>query len=392
MIPIEKNIIVTDVDGRRIGTTYPKRAKGLLKNGRAEYVNDREIRLKNTHASAVYNITEDENMSKVINFNTRDFVFDTNCESNVGFRGFVTTPNGNEEIWEIGSWNWNWTQIVTVLKGLEPDTDYVFRFAMTLGHNDDNKEESLVNIFRAFPDADPEDTRAENDPQRIREERTRRKAWDERYTYCIRQSRFQPVISKRDPEQDTMVRVFELPFHTDSWTDWKIMIVSQHAVARFFRAKDNEAYAGLEDLSYEQWREARTRTLEAEREAKFEDGFKGLPEGLLKAMSIPNGIPDVPEAVKNAISYRNGIPVVPGAKGGSKGSLNLSGAHLTSSSQLDKLVKLAEEGMNIDLSGAFLDFEDEDEDEEAEQNSAADDAAADSRPADAVNADESVEV
>ena len=58
MIPIEKNIIVTDVDGRRIGTTYPKRAKGLLKNGRAEYVNDREIRLTNTHASAVYTIME----------------------------------------------------------------------------------------------------------------------------------------------------------------------------------------------------------------------------------------------------------------------------------------------------------------------------------------------
>ena len=35
-------------------------AKGLLKNGRAEYVNDREIRLKYTHASTVYT-TEDEN-------------------------------------------------------------------------------------------------------------------------------------------------------------------------------------------------------------------------------------------------------------------------------------------------------------------------------------------
>ena len=87
-------------------------------------------------------------MSKVINFNTRDFVFDATCKVNRGFRGFVTTPNGNEEIWEIG--DWNWTQIITVLKGLEPDTDYVFRFAMTLGHNDDNREESLVNIFPAF--------------------------------------------------------------------------------------------------------------------------------------------------------------------------------------------------------------------------------------------------
>ena len=31
MIPIEKNIIVTDVNGIEIGATYPKRAKGLVK-------------------------------------------------------------------------------------------------------------------------------------------------------------------------------------------------------------------------------------------------------------------------------------------------------------------------------------------------------------------------
>ena len=354
MIPIEKNIIVTDVDGRRIGTTYPKRAKGLLKNGRAEYVSDREIRLKNTHASAVYNITEDERMSKVINFNTKDFVFDANCESNVGFRGWVTTPNGNEEIWEIGNWHWDWTQIVTELKGLEPDTDYIFRFAMTLGHNDDNKEESLVNIYRSVPDEDPGDTRPEDDPERIREKTLRKKAWDDRYTYCIRQSRFQPVISKRDPGQDTMLRVFELPFRTDSCTDWKVMIAAQHAVARFFRAKDNEAYAGLEDLSYEQWREARTKTLQAKRQANF----MGLPEEFFEGMSFPEGIPTVPEGTKY---FLNGIPVSLGIRGNMNGKLNLAGAHITSERMFNKLIGLAASGMNVDLSGAFVDIEDGDE-------------------------------
>ena len=352
MIPIEKNIIVTDVDGRRIGTTYPKRAKGLLKNGRAEYVNDREIRLTNTHASAVYT-TEDETMSKVINFNTRDFVFDATCKVNRGFRGFITTPNGNEEIWEIGDWNWNWTQIITVLKGLEPDTDYVFRFAMTLGHNDDNREESLVNIFPAVPDADPNDPRPENHPDCILEEAARKKAWDERYTYCIKQSRFQPVNSKRDPEQDTMIRVFELPFRTDSRTEWKVMFVAQHAVARFFRAKDNEAYAGLEDLTYEQWREQRTKTLEAEREAD-------IPDSLKKAIAIANGVSD---------GIGNG-PV-------SKGSLNLSGAVIRKKSQFDKLVELAAGGMMINLSGAILECrgdDEDDEDEELDEDEALEDA------------------
>ena len=363
MIPIEKNIIVTDVDGRRIGSTYPKRAKGLLKNGRAEYVNDREIRLKNTHASTVYN-TEDETMSKVINFNTRDFVFDATCKVNRGFRGFVTTPNGNEEIWEIGDWNWNWTQIITVLKGLEPDTDYVFRFAMTLGHNDDNKEESLVNIFPAVPDANPNDHRADDDPERLREEAARQKAWDERYTYCIKQSRFQPVISKRDTEQDSMIRVFELPFRTDSRTEWKVMFVAQHAVARFFRAKDNAAYAELEDLSYEQWREQRTKTLETEREAKLAGAFPGIPEGLRKAMSFSNGVPDLSENVRKAIAIAKGISNDAGDGSGTKGSMNLSGAIIRNKAQFDNLVKLAAGGMEINLSGAVLDYGDDDEDEE----------------------------
>ena len=99
MLLIEKNIVVTDVDGNHIGTTYPKRARGLVKNGRAEYVSDREIRLKSTRAPAVYTYTEDAKMSKVIEFNTRDFKFEDTCKSNVGFRGFVSTALGNEEIW-----------------------------------------------------------------------------------------------------------------------------------------------------------------------------------------------------------------------------------------------------------------------------------------------------
>ena len=303
-------------------------------------------------------------MSKVINFNTRDFVFDATCKVNRGFRGFVTTPNGNEEIWEIGDWNWNWTQIITVLKGLEPDTDYVFRFAMTLGHNDDNREESLVNIFPAVPDANPNDHRADDDPERLREEAARQKAWDERYTYCIKQSRFQPVISKRDPEQDTMIRVFELPFRTDSRTEWKVMFVAQHAVARFFRAKDNEAYSDLEDLSYEQWREQRTKTLEAEREAKVADAFQGIPEGLRKAMSFSDGVPDLPENVKKAIAIANGISGEFGNGPRPGGSMNLSGAIIRSKSQFDKLVELAAGGMMINLSGAVLNYRDDGEDDD----------------------------
>lgn len=244
MIPIEKNMIVLDANGRRIGFTYPKRAKGLVKNGRAEYVSDHEIRLNTTHAPAVIHHTEDIGMSKIIDFNTRDFEFEKTCNSNIGFRGFITTPVGDEEIWEIGNWGWNWTQITSKPYQLEPNTDYIFRFAMTLGHNDDNREESLVHIVYCDDE---------------------KKGWEDRFTYCIRMSRFKPIISKKVTDEQTMLRVFELPFHTGEHSEWRILIVSNHAVARFFRAKEITSYASLEDLSYEDWRRERTAFLDAER-------------------------------------------------------------------------------------------------------------------------------
>ena len=43
MIPIEKNILVVDEQGNQYEATYLKRAKGLVKNGRARFVNENTI-------------------------------------------------------------------------------------------------------------------------------------------------------------------------------------------------------------------------------------------------------------------------------------------------------------------------------------------------------------
>ncbi len=59
MIPIEKNIIVTDEQGNILEATYPKRAKGLVKNGRARYIDEKTICL----ACPPVNM-EDKNMSE----------------------------------------------------------------------------------------------------------------------------------------------------------------------------------------------------------------------------------------------------------------------------------------------------------------------------------------
>jgi hypothetical protein len=42
-IPMEKNIIVVDEQGNDYDPTYPKRAKGLVKNGRARFISEKKI-------------------------------------------------------------------------------------------------------------------------------------------------------------------------------------------------------------------------------------------------------------------------------------------------------------------------------------------------------------
>ena len=59
MIPIEKNIIVVDEQGNYYEATYPKRAKGLVKNGRARFIDENTICL-----ACPPNNTEDKIMSE----------------------------------------------------------------------------------------------------------------------------------------------------------------------------------------------------------------------------------------------------------------------------------------------------------------------------------------
>ena len=59
MTPIEKNIIVVDEQGNEYEATYPKRAKGLVKNGRARFVDENKICL----ACPPDKILEEEKMS-----------------------------------------------------------------------------------------------------------------------------------------------------------------------------------------------------------------------------------------------------------------------------------------------------------------------------------------
>ena len=63
--PIEKNVIVVDEQGNEYEATYPKRAKGLVKNGRARFVGENKICL----ACPPDKILEENNMSDNISKN-----------------------------------------------------------------------------------------------------------------------------------------------------------------------------------------------------------------------------------------------------------------------------------------------------------------------------------
>ncbi len=65
MTPIEKNVIVVDEQGNEYEATYPKRAKGLVKNGRARFVGENKICL----ACPPGKILEENKMSNNINKN-----------------------------------------------------------------------------------------------------------------------------------------------------------------------------------------------------------------------------------------------------------------------------------------------------------------------------------
>ncbi len=251
--PIEKNVIVTDAEGKEIGSTWPKRAKGLVKNGRAEYVGDREIRLLNTHAPAAYHSAEERNMSKVIDFNAREFKLDKSLSGGFGERVYLTTALGNTvEAWEIGDTYSMGTRIVCEKK-LEKNTDYLFRFAMTGGIKELSMRGSVVSKAVLYG-LDGFETEEE--------------AWEERLTFSLEESRLRPVLSKRD--RTGLLRVFELPFHTGEQENWRIVFTAANGREQIFPAEDCAAYAPLEDLSYDVWLQERKAEQEEQIEKEVE--------------------------------------------------------------------------------------------------------------------------
>lgn len=244
--PIEKNtelkrtVCVFDADGEVIGSTYPKRAAGLVKKGRARYVNDWDIRL---NVSDVMNFTEETKMDNINNnlgetkeiivapttykvheqpvnklfFSAREWAFNKACKDSVGSRSFMEGPDGViAEAYTLGNWNWNWTEILSKPLILPKNTLHTFTFWLNGGENDRNNEVCRFEIIY------------NND-------------YDNRYTYNLNRNFVKPLKKVKGWE------LYEIPFITGDNEYTELRFVAQYAPMTILTSKDKSAYADLED-------------------------------------------------------------------------------------------------------------------------------------------------
>lgn len=76
MTPIEKNVIVVDSQGNILEATYPKRAKGLVKNGRARFIDYNKICL----ACPPKNLEDNKMTDKMMDMTTGEVIEMTSGE------------------------------------------------------------------------------------------------------------------------------------------------------------------------------------------------------------------------------------------------------------------------------------------------------------------------
>ena len=225
-----KNILVTNHNGDIIGATYPKRARGLIKSGRAKQIDEGTIQLTDAVCADAFSVNymEDKKMANVIEFRARGFKLDENIANGKGTRLMVTECGESVECFEVAQGGI--ATGITKTAELEKDKDYVFRFAIKSQFVRADVAESSVSIYFKEP--------------------------GDGYTYPIDRAdknRFKPAVCKKT--DDGIFRVFELPFNSGDDTSCTISIQLHDMTAWIYPAKDNDAYSALQDIDYDQFRQ-----------------------------------------------------------------------------------------------------------------------------------------
>ncbi len=172
-----QTVVVISEHGEVVGKTYPKRAAGLVKKGRAEFLSEYVIRLKDfcpTEKSEEINMDineriinnqptvtpktafsadssktgqKSERKQEYILFDPRDYYKNPDLGWGVASRHMKQLADGSFiEIYSLGNWNDRFSGIVSKEIPISPDCDYTFVFWLNGGENDrdDEKCELLV--------------------------------------------------------------------------------------------------------------------------------------------------------------------------------------------------------------------------------------------------------
>lgn len=316
-----KNVTVTDANGNYIGTTYPKRARGLIKNGRALFVDDCTIRLSaDAEPSDIYHTSEVTQMNTIY-FNPRNWSFEqTQYNSQNSFlfshtgsmnrgtgytqpvraeRSFINDfDNGLVESLLFGHWDAPAVTAVSSELFLTPDTAYRFVFWLNGGENDKSSEICQLRIIFS---GSPEDC----------------------YTYNLNRNYIKPLLHRDGWE------LYSIPFQTPAASSAmqgtsepspavavRLAFVAENAPMAIKPAKEPEAYADWEDAP-----DAFAGQRPQRHNLVFEDGWPSISQ-----YGGGNYSTEVLRAKKKAAEARcaNRFSDTPHNAAGSLGSINQS--------------------------------------------------------------------
>lgn len=262
---MEKNgqtVRVLDEQGTVIGMTYPKRAKGLVKKCRAEFVSDKEIRL-NKQCPTYENMEDnkmDQNNSieKKTNFitvNPREWSKNPHpANETVCDRFMISNPfseelesaSGMVEILSIGQWDWQGPScVVNGFQELEPGTEYHLIFWLNGGENDRSDETCQLQIL--FTDRNITASREE---------------FSEGVCFRLNRGYIKPLKKYKGWEY------YDIPFTTTDAKYTQFQFVADRAPMAVMPAEKPETYKDMADIPdpYEAKRPQRHNII-------FEDGW-----------------------------------------------------------------------------------------------------------------------
>lgn len=220
---MQKNVMVQDAAGQIIGNTYPKRAKGLLKSGRAVLVDDHTIQLCASAQNTAAPILKKELHMEDLLFCAPAF----STKSRFSTLLTVTDADGDPmELWELDATEETTSATISAQLQQLPKTAYQFRFTLA-GSSETERIRCTVQT-----DTDTK-------------------------TYALEQGRYQS--DSRKNADGTLLRTFSLPI--TSGTDGKVSIqfTVKQACMQILPVQPDAVLQALPAYSYQEWKQDASR-------------------------------------------------------------------------------------------------------------------------------------